>query len=133
MCSSSCHSPKCDAWLLSFRVPRVYPSECLIRLMKQHRSGPTLSSHVADIPPPRQLIWQESAGKANVQHLCNTLPMSMYMYVGVFTGDADSSDQSLFICEQKAFHELCTGLMEICPCLGYASWRIESFTQVHVE
>ena len=56
---------------------------------------------------------------------------AMYMHAGVYTEDAQPSDQCLFICERKALHDLCIGLTETCSCLGYTSWRLESFIQVH--
>ena len=52
------------------------------------------------------------------------------MHAGVYTEDAQPSGQCLFICERKALHDLCIGLTETCSCLGYASWRLESFIQV---
>ena len=45
----------------------------------------------------------------------------------MYTEDAQPSDQCLFICECKALHDRCIGLTETCSCLGYASWRLESF------
>ena len=49
---------------------------------------------------------------------------------GVYTEDKQHADQHLFVCEQKAFQDLCGGLTETCSCLGRASW---TFTQVHVH
>ena len=53
-------------------------------------------------------------------------------YVGVYTGDDDSSTrQQFFIAESHPFVDLCEGLGSLCLC-GKGPWVLESMTQVSV-
>ena len=118
----------------------------LIDLAKQ-RLPPLTQALESNLPPHRQLSWQESSGEvvvvyaylymySNQKCVCHVIIninyyfTCIYMHAGVYTEDAQPSDQCLFICERKALHDLCIGLTETCSCLGYASWRLESFIQV---
>ena len=91
---------------------RKLDNYCLIDLAKQ-RLPPLTQALESDLPPPRQLSWQESSGEvvvvyaylymySNQKCICHVIIninyyyTCIYMHAGVYTEDAQPSDQCLF-------------------------------------
>ena len=57
-------------------------------------------------------------------------PVTNGLVTEVYIGDVEATDQQLFVCERKCFQELCLGLTKPCTCVGYATWKLESYLKV---
>ena len=74
--------------------------------------------------------------QAGVRHTCNVVlcmadTKSCGYILGMYTSGVTSEGQQLFICEVKAFEDLCTALVQ--PCLCHSStvaWRLTSLRHV---
>ena len=73
-------------------------------------------------------------GACSVQNVCSSCTQYQLLLSIMYTGDDNSDDSSLFICEQYALTELLDGLKTPCTCgMAKNPWTLDSTIQVSLN